>query len=147
VSARRVPRLDPGPAAALRRSEAAAAKDALAEALARHAPRGAVRVAEALAAVAVNRRRRAARVWNGAFAGALPGFDEILAALPLQPIGARADAAWRAICRRIAARALAGTGADPSRGAHAVAPLGAPPPPSAVLVAHRAGFGFYRLRD
>lgn len=147
MSARRLPPPRPEPAAALRRGAAAAAKDALAEALARHAPRGAVRVAEALAAVAANRRRRAARIWNGAFADAVPGFDAMFAALPEQPISARADPAWRAICRRIAARALAGAGPDPARGAHAAAPLGAPPPANAALVAHLGGYAFYRLRD
>jgi len=130
-------------------------REALATAISRHAPRGAVRVAEALAATALNRRRRAERLWSGVFAGEAPAFDAIFAALPEQPISARssarADAAWRAICRRIAARALAGAaagaGSDPAGGAHYVTPLGAPPPAEATLVtAYVGSFAFHRAR-
>jgi hypothetical protein len=128
----------------------AAERDALAEALARHAPRGAVRIAEALAAVAMNRRRRRERVWNGAFAdGALadagPRFAGAFAGLAEQPIGTRADAAWNAICRRIAARALAGAGPDPSSGAICATAADAPSPAEAPRLAARLGdFAFYR---
>jgi hypothetical protein len=133
VSARQIP--------SARRREC----DALAGVLARHAPRGAVRVAEALAAAALNRRRRAERLWNGAFAGAPARFDEFYAGLPAQPIGTRADAAWNRACRRIAARALAGAGPDPTLGAYCVTPLGAPAPGDAPVLTARFGpFAFYR---
>jgi hypothetical protein len=121
---------------------------ALAAALVRRAPRGAVRAAEALAAAAVNRRRRAARLWNGAFADALPGFDAVFAALPEQPASARADAAWRATCRRIAARALAGAGPDRADGGQFVAPLAGPAPNGAAVLAAEIGpFAFWRARE
>lgn len=123
-----------------RRSE----RDAFAALLARHAPRGAVRAAEALAAAALNRRRRRARLWNGAFADAPFAVETVFAALPVQPAGARADAAWNAICRRIAARALAGA-PDPVAGAWCVVPAGAPAPENAPVPAARIGpFAFYR---
>lgn len=123
-------------------------RDALAAALARHAPRGAVRAAEALAAAAMNRRRRAERLWNGAFAAMLPPFEALYASLPEQPIGARADAAWNAACRRIAARALAGAGPDPTAGAHCAMPVDAPPPADAPRLTARIGpFAFYRQLD
>jgi len=121
--------------------------ETLARLLARHAPRGAVRVAEALAATCLNRRRRAGEIWDGAFAEAAPDFDEALAALPIQFASARADAAWNAVCRRVAARALAGAGPDPSHGAHYVLPHDAPEPIRAGgwdLVARIGPFSFYR---
>jgi len=132
-----------------------AERDALAEALARHAPRGAVRIAEALAAVAMNRRRRRERLWNGVFADgpfadgpfadAERRFDSAFAGLAEQPIGTRADAAWNAICRRIAARALAGAGPDPSSGAICATAAEAPSPAEAPRLAARLGdFAFYR---
>lgn len=124
-----------------RKSERAA----LAAALARHAPRGAVRIAEALAAAAMNRRRRHARLWNGAFADSPQPFDAAFAGLPEQPISARADAAWHTICRRIAARALAGAGPDPTGGAYCVLPADAAPPVHARRLAARIGaIAFYR---
>jgi hypothetical protein len=120
-------------------------RDALAAVLARHAPKGAVRVAEALACVALNRRRRAAHLWNGAFAGEVPAYDALYADLPLQPTSARADAAWNRACRRIAARALAGAGPDPTGGAHCAAPLDAPAPIHAPILTARIGpYAFYR---
>ena len=131
----------PAALAIARNSERAA----LAAALARHAPRGAVRAAEALAAAAMNRRRRHARLWNGAFADSPPRFDEAFAGLPEQPTSARADAAWHAICRRIAARALAGAGPDPTGGAYCVLPADAAPPVHARQLAARIGaIAFYR---
>jgi hypothetical protein len=130
---------------AARASARGGERDALAEALARHAPRGAVRIAEALAAVAMNRRRRRERLWNGALADAEPRFDSAFAGLAEQPISARADAAWNAICRRIAARALAGAGPDPTAGAICAARADAPQPAEAVRLAARLGdFAFYR---
>lgn len=135
------------PAPGARTGDAIAARATLARLLARHAPRGAVRVAEALAATCLNRRRRAGEIWAGAFADAVPGFDEALAALPIQFASARADAAWNAVCRRIAARALAGAGSDPSQGAHHVLPHDAPEPIGAAgwdLVARIGPFCFYR---
>jgi len=120
-------------------------RNALAAALARHAPRGAVRVAEALAATALNRRRRAERLWNGAFAAAVPGLESIFAELLEQPISTRADAAWNAACRRIAARALAGAGADPAMGAHCAVPAGAEAPLHAPIMTARIGpYAFFR---
>lgn len=120
-------------------------RDALAAALVRHAPRGAVRAAEALAAAAMNRRRRAERLWNGAFAATLPSFETLYASLPEQPISARADTAWNAACRRIAARALAAAAPDPTAGAHCAILVGAPPPADAPRLAARIGpFAFYR---
>ena len=120
-------------------------RNALAAALARHAPRGAVRVAEALAATALNRRRRADWLWNGAFAAALPGLESIFAELPEQPISTRADAAWNAACRRIAARALASASADPTMGAHCALPAGAEPPLHAPTLTTRIGpYAFFR---
>ena len=117
----------------------------LTSALLRHAPRGAVRAAEALAATALNRHRRAARLWQGALAEAPPRFDELFAALPEQPLSARADLVWSAACRRIAARALAGAGPDPTRGAHDVAPHDAPPPEGTGVFVEQVGpFAFYR---
>ncbi len=128
-----------------RRLERALERDALAAALQRHAPRGAVRAAEALAAAAMNRRRRAERIWNGAFADTPPGFDAVFAGLPEQPTSVRADAAWNAICRRIAARALAGAGPDPTAGAHCAVPSGAPAPVGAPILAAIVGpYAFYR---
>ena len=122
-----------------------AERDAFAALLARHAPRGAVRAAEALAAAAINRRRRRARLWNGAFADAPFALDTVFAGLPEQPASARADAAWTAICRRIAARARAGAGPDPARGGWIVVPLGAPAPGQAsIFTARVGGFAFYR---
>ena len=123
----------------------AAERDALAALLARHAPRGAVRAAEALAAMAMNRRRRRATVWNGAFAETPFAIETVFDGLPAQPASARADAAWNAICRRIAARALAGAAADPTRGGWIAAPLGAPAPEHAPVFAARVGaFAFWR---
>jgi hypothetical protein len=120
-------------------------RNALAAVLARHAPRGAVRVAEALAATALNRRRRAERLWNGMLAAAPPRFEDLFAELPEQPIGTRADAAWTAACRRIAARALAGAGPDPAMGAHCALPEGAEPPLHAPMLTARIGpYAFYR---
>lgn len=126
-------------------SQRAIERDTLAAALARHAPRGAVRVAEALAATALNRRRRAERLWNGVFAVALPGLESSFTELPEQPISTCADAAWNAACRRIAARALAGAGADPAMGAHCVLPIGMEPPPHAPTMTARIGpYAFFR---
>ena len=117
----------------------------LAVALARHAPRGAVRVAEALAATALNRRLRAERLWSGMFAGALPGYADAFAELPEQPISARADAAWNAACRRIAARALAGAAVDHTGGAHCALPADADAPLHAPTMTARIGpYAFYR---
>jgi hypothetical protein len=125
----------------------AAERNAFAAALACHAPRGAVRVAEALAACAINRRRRRALLWNGAFADLPIGFDEILADLPAGPASARGDAAWTAICRRIAARALAGAAPDRAAGGWRVLLHDAPAPADAPrLVAQIGGFAFYRER-
>lgn len=127
--------------------ERRALTESLARALLRHAPRGAVRAAEALAAAAVNRRRRAASLWNGAFAAEAPPVEAAFGALPVQPAGTRADAAWNAICRRIAARAAAGTGPDPTHGAHHAVPRDAAPPPglaAGVLAAAIGPFDFYR---
>jgi len=133
-------RNDPAARAAARCAE----RDSFAALLARHAPRGAVRAAEALAAAAINRRRRRARLWNGAFADAPFAIETVFAALPVQPASARADAAWTAICRRIAARALAGA-PDPVAGAWCVAPADAPPPEQAPVLAALLGpFAFYR---
>lgn len=120
---------------------------ALAETLVRYVPRGAVRAAEALAATALNRRRRAARVWQGVFANAVPGFGQFFGTLAVQPLTARADAAWTAACRRIAARALAGAGPDPAGGAHHAAMREEPPPndlQASVLTAEIGPFAFYR---
>jgi len=120
-------------------------RDSLAAALARHTPRGAVRVAEALAAVAVNRRRRAERLWNGIFCATLPCLDDLFAGLPEQPVSARADAGWNAVCRRIAARALAGAGPDPALGAVCTVPIDAPAPAHAPILAASIGpYAFYR---
>jgi hypothetical protein len=122
-----------------------AERNAFAAMLACHAPRGAVRAAEALAACAMNRRRRRETLWNGAFAQAPLEFEEIFAALPAQPASARADAAWNAICRRIAARALGGAIPDPTAGSWRVALADAPAPMDAPrLVASIGGFAFYR---
>jgi N-acetylmuramoyl-L-alanine amidase len=120
---------------------------ALAETLVRYVPRGAVRAAEALAATALNRRRRAARVWKGVFANAVPSFGELFGTLAVQPLTARADAAWTAACRRIAARALAGAGPDPAGGAHHAAMREELPPTefhASVLTAEIGPFAFYR---
>lgn len=120
---------------------------ALAAALVRHAPRGAVRAAEALAATALNRLQRAARLWNGAFAAAAPDFDAMFSDIPVQSASGRADPAWNAVCRRIAARAMAGAGPDPALGAHYAAPRAASPPPglqAPVLTAEIGPFAFYR---
>jgi N-acetylmuramoyl-L-alanine amidase len=120
-------------------------RNALAAALARHAPRGAVRVAEALAATALNRRRRAERLWSGTLAVALPGVEALFMELPEQPISTCADAAWNAACRRIAARALAGAGPDPALGAHCVLAAGAEVPLHAPTMTARIGpYAFYR---
>ena len=129
-----------------RRPPAAAERARLAAALARYAPRGAVRVAEALAAVAVNRRRRAARLWNGAFAEALPAFEDAFAGLPERPPGA--DAAWAAVCRRIAARALGGARPDPTAGAWCAA-LGASGAPAhaPILTARIGAYAFFRAEE
>lgn len=119
----------------------------LAAALMRHAPRGAVRAAEALAATALNRLRRAALLWNGAFAAAAPDFDAIFRDIPVQSASGRADPAWNAVCRRIAARAVAGAGPDPALGAHhAVLRAAAPPtgPGAPALTAEIGPFAFYR---
>jgi hypothetical protein len=141
MSARRQPPARP----VARVSQRTLERDALAGALARHAPRGAVRVAEALAATALNRRRRAERLWTGVFAVALPGLESVFTDLPEQPISTRADAAWNAACRRIAARALAGAGADPAMGAHCVLPLGMEPPLHAPTMTARIGpYAFFR---
>jgi hypothetical protein len=134
-------RNQPAARAAARMAE----RDAFAALLACHAPRGAVRAAEALAACAMNRRRRRETLWNGAFARAPLDFEGIFAALPAQPVSARADAAWSAICRRIAARALGGTGPDPTAGGWRVVPADAPAPMDAPQLAARIGtFAFYR---
>lgn len=120
-------------------------RNALAAVLARHAPRGAVRVAEALAATALNRRRRAETLWGGAFAGECPTLDAPFPDLPEQPIGARADAAWNAACRRIAARAIAGAAIDPTGGAQFALPHEAAPPLAATTMTARIGpYAFYR---
>src|SRR5262249_19695341 len=125
--------------------ERALDRDALAAVLVCHAPRGAVHVAEALAATAINRRRRAERVWNGALADWLPRFDALFGHSPQQPISARADAPWNAACRRIAARALAGAGLDRAGGGQFAVCLGAPAPPDAPVLTARVGpFAFYR---
>ena len=42
-----------------------------------------------------------------------------------RPPSGRADAVWRAVCRRIAARAVAGAGPDPAGGAHHAVPRAA----------------------
>jgi hypothetical protein len=123
----------------------AAERDAFASLLARHAPRGAVRAAEALAAMAMNRRRRRATVWHGIFAETPFALETAFAGLPEQPVSARADAAWAAICRRIAARALAGAAPDSARGGWMVVPLGAPAPEYAPRFTARVGaFAFWR---
>ncbi|MCW5772049.1 MAG: hypothetical protein KIT16_10475 [Rhodospirillaceae bacterium] len=125
------------------------ARDALARHVVRHAPRGEVRVAEALAAMALNRRRRASEMWEGAFADRAPPLEEAFAALPVQLASARADAAWNAVCRRIAARALAGGAPDPSRGGQFAVPLNAPPPAdldAPELTARVGPFAFFRNR-
>ena len=120
-------------------------RDTLAAGLARHAPRGAVRVAEALAATAMNRRRRAQRLWGEILAEGPPRFDAVFTGLPEQPVSTRADAAWNAACRRIAARALSGAGADPTAGATAAAPLDLPAPAETPFLAARIGpYAFYR---
>ena len=119
---------------------------ALAAALVRRAPRGAVRAAEALAATAFNRLRHAARLWNGVFSAA-PDFDAMFPDIPVQSASGRADPAWNAVCRRIAARAMAGAGPDPALGAHYAAPRAASPPPglqAPVLTAEIGPFAFYR---
>jgi N-acetylmuramoyl-L-alanine amidase len=121
--------------------------EALTRALVRHAPRGAVRAAEALAAAVMNRRRRAAALWNGAFAAEAPPVEAAFGALPLQPSGTRADAAWNAICRRIALRAAAGAGPDPTHGAQHAVPRDAAPPAgfaAKILAAAIGPFDFYR---
>ena len=120
---------------------------ALTAALVRHAPRGAVRAAEALAAAVINRRRRAAALWNGVFAAEAPPVADMLGALPVQPAGGRADTAWNAICRRIALRAAAGTGPDPTHGAQHAVPRDAPPPiglAAKIRAAAIGPFDFYR---
>lgn len=123
----------------------AAERDAFATLLARHAPRGAVRAAEALAAMAMNRRRRRATVWDGAFAETPFAIETPFAGLPEQKVSARADAAWAAICRRIAVRALAGAAPDAACGGWIAAPLDAPAPAQAPALATRVGpFAFYR---
>ena len=123
-------------------------RDRLAAEIARHAPRGAVRVAEALAAVAINRRRRAARLWNGAFADAIPSFERVFADLPERPISERADALWGAACRRIAARAIAGATPDPTAGAHCAATGDAIAPAHAPTLTARIGpYAFFRAED
>ena len=120
-------------------------RDAFAALLARHAPRGAVRPAEALAAMAMNRRRRRATVWNGVFAETPFALESAFAGLPEQPVSARADAAWAAICRRVAARALSGAAPDSARGGWMVVPLGEPAPEHAPVFAARVGpFAFWR---
>jgi hypothetical protein len=137
------------PQAATPKPHRRAERDRLAHLLVRHAPRGEVRVAEALAASALNRRRRALGMWDGALATAAPDFADAFAALPVQLVSARADAAWNAVCRRIAARALAGAGPDPARGAHFAVPLNAPPPETACspeLTARIGPFSFFRER-
>jgi hypothetical protein len=123
----------------------AAERDGFAALLARHAPRGAVRAAEALAAMAMNRRRRRASVWNGAFAETPFAFETAFSGLPEQPVSARADAAWAAICRRIAARALSGAAPGAARGGWIATPLGEPAPEQAPVFAARVGpFAFWR---
>lgn len=120
---------------------------ALTDALVRHAPRGAVRAAEALAAAVINRRRRASALWNGALAAEAPPVADMLGALPLQPPGGRADTAWNAICRRIARRAAAGAGPDPTHGAQHAVPRDAPPPAGLAAKIRAAAIGpfdFYR---
>lgn len=120
---------------------------AITHALVRHAPRGAVRVAEALAAAVINRRQRAAALWNGAFAAGAPPAADMLGNLPVQPPGSRADAAWNAICRRIARRAAAGAGPDPTGGAHHAVLRDAPTPAglaAKILAAEIGPFDFYR---
>ncbi len=122
-----------------------AERDAFAALLARHAPRGAVRPAEALAAMAMNRRRRRAMVWDGAFAETPFALETAFAGLPEQPVSARADAAWAAICRRIAARALAGAAPDAASGGWIAVSLGEPAPEHATAFAARVGpFAFWR---
>ncbi len=119
----------------------------LAAALARHAPRGAVRAAEALAATARNRLQRAAQLWNGAFAAVAPDFDAMFPDIPIQSASGRADPAWNQVCRRIAARAMAGAGPDPTLGAQYAALRAAAPPPglqAPVLTAEIGPFAFYR---
>jgi N-acetylmuramoyl-L-alanine amidase len=120
-------------------------RNALAAVLVRHAPRGAVRVAEALAATALNRRRRAKTLWNGMFADACPAIDALFAELPEQPISARADAAWNAACRRIAARAISGAATDPTGGAHwAITDETSPPRHGKTMTARIGPYAFYR---
>jgi hypothetical protein len=120
-------------------------RDALAAVLARYAPKGAVRVAEALAAAALNRRRRAETLWGGAFAAETPAYDALYQHLPPQPISAQADAAWNRACRRIAARALADATPDPTNGGHYATPIDAPAPPHAPMLTARIGsYAFYR---
>lgn len=122
-----------------------AERDALAALLVRHAPRGAVRAAEALAAAAMNRRRRHATMWNGAFAEAPFALGTAFADLPDQPVSARADARWAATCRRVAARALAGTAGDPACGGWIVVPTRMPAPDQHCALAACVGtFSFYR---
>ena len=122
----------------------AAERDAFAALLARHAPRGAVRAAEALAAAAMNRRRRRATMWNGAFAEVPFALEATFSELPDQPASARADARWTAVCRRIAARALAGTAPDTACGGWIAVSAGLPAPDQAAALAARVGpFAFY----
>jgi hypothetical protein len=95
--------------------------------------------------MAMNRRRRRESVWNGAFAAAPFAIETVFAGLPDQPTSVRADAAWAAICRRIAARALAGAGPNPARGGWIAVPLGAPAPEQAPVFTARVGaFAFCR---
>lgn len=122
----------------------AAERDAFAALLARHAPRGAVRPAEALAAMAMNRRRRRATAWNGAFSAAPFVLETAFAGLPEQKVSDRADAGWAAICRRIAARALAGAAPDAAQGGWIATSLGEPAPEHAPVFATRVGpFAFW----
>jgi hypothetical protein len=121
---------------------------ALAAALVARAPEGHVRAAEALACVALNRlawlARRLGPLLGDAparCAALLPPPPEGFALSPeLAPEGAR----WRAVCRRIARRALAGALADPTDGAVLAQRAGAPPPEGMKQTAILGPYAFYR---
>jgi spore germination cell wall hydrolase CwlJ-like protein len=116
-------------AAARARQEAAVV--ALAEALATHGRGEPVRAIEALASVVIN-RMRAARARR-----APPSWGVDLATTLIAPglfpegSGAAAPEPLVAACRRIAARAAAGSLPDPTGGALFWHRAGAPPPPDA----------------
>jgi N-acetylmuramoyl-L-alanine amidase len=120
---------------------------ALADALVARAPRGHVRAAEALAAVAVNRLAWLARRLGPLLGPGPARCDRLLPAPPEGMAPARDDPAgarWRAVCRRIARRALAGALADPTGGAVVAERAGAPRPDGFEQIALHGFYAFYR---